>query len=1171
MSTLHKIIFRIALAVFFSNLVTGVYSQIVINEASNMNATIIADEDGEFEDWIELFNNSSDPVSLFGWSISDNPADPQQFIFSDVIIESHGFRLLYASGKSNGTLNNNWQVPVSASETWNYLPGSDTISLSWINNGYNSSAWLTGPGGFGYADGDDETVLSATVSVFIRKTFNVTSVADVYGAILYADYDDGFVAYLNGTEITRSMNMGDTGWDDVATYDHEAIMYQGYDPEVFPIDSALVQSLLVPGENVLAIQVHNTSLASSDLSAIFTLALNMAPEVFAYPPYSSGTTGNIHLNFKLNNSGETVFLYNPAGVLQSQILVSGLGIDQSLGCVTDGSATIGYFMDPTPGSTNNTDSYSGIAPVPTMNPGPGFYESGVSVTLTSPSPLYYVRYTLTGDEPTASSPIYISPINVGSTRVVKARCFEIAGNLLPSPVITNTYVIEPEENISLPVISISTDSLNLYGDNGIYDNWSTDWKKPCYIEYFEKNGNHIFEQRAGIKIDGGAGGSRSNAQRSFRVEPDHNVYGDGYINYPLIPDRFPVDKFGNIYLRNGSNYWNSLPYKEAAMQRVMKNTNNLYLSYTPVVAFLNGKYWGVYELREKADQDWIENIYGGDKNEVDILSMSYWYGPNVLRVTEGSDTAFYTMRDYINNGEEETAEYLNQVGTMLDIDNYIDYMATEIWYNNTDWLWNNMKIARSRATDNKWKYVIQDMELGCNGWSNIYTNMYEVMFNDPVDIYTPPTNDMFSEMFYHLLHNPDFKRLFINRFADLMNTVLLPENTIPVIEQIHAQIRPEMERQYEKWDAGMTLAAFDGNKNYFEEYFLTRSPIAFEQTREEFDLESMVQVTLNVEPEGAGRIFISTIEPQEFPWTGTYFNGNPVKITAVPNPGYTFETWESSDLAFDLSNAVFDGNISNDNTFTAVFSGEAVPVNVVVSEINYNSSLGFPTGDWIELYNYGPEAVNLDGWVVKDEEDMHEFAITGVTINSGERLIISADTTMFKALFPGVTLIPGELNFGFGPDADEVRLFNTFGDLVTNVPYMDSDPWDSLADGTGMTLEWLEFELPQTSPAFWFAGCVPGGTPGEMFTPCGVSVEKHDVEEVFLYPNPTDGEIFIYTGSSEINNIRVYNLQGLCVYESTNLINNKISLPENILDGLYFVMVGYDDGRNISKKIILKR
>ena len=184
----------------------------------------------------------------------------------------------------------NWETAVYANDDWSYLIPLSELPIEWKNLDFDDSNWLIGTGGFGYGDEDDGTEISPTISVFLRRKFIVDNVYNLKNAILHADYDDGFIAYLNGVEIGRSTNLGEIGtfvsYDQNTSTDHEALLYSGNYPEEYHLDSTDLASILSMGENLLSVQVHNINNSSSDLSSNFFLSFSVSDDTTYYgiPP-----------------------------------------------------------------------------------------------------------------------------------------------------------------------------------------------------------------------------------------------------------------------------------------------------------------------------------------------------------------------------------------------------------------------------------------------------------------------------------------------------------------------------------------------------------------------------------------------------------------------------------------------------------------------------------------------------------------------------------------------------------------------------------------------------------------------------------------------------------------------------------------------------------------------
>ena len=173
-----------------------------------------------------------------------------------------------------------WETAIYANDEWSYLVPIEEPNSNWNSINYDDSSWLVSTGGFGYGDNDDGTLIPNALSVYIRRTFEIPESEKLVTSILHTDYDDGFIAYLNDIEICRSYNLGNYG--DFIDYDygtngidHEAQLYLGLNPEYCVIDSLELSSLIISGENLLAIQVHNVSSSSSDMSSNFFLSFGI--------------------------------------------------------------------------------------------------------------------------------------------------------------------------------------------------------------------------------------------------------------------------------------------------------------------------------------------------------------------------------------------------------------------------------------------------------------------------------------------------------------------------------------------------------------------------------------------------------------------------------------------------------------------------------------------------------------------------------------------------------------------------------------------------------------------------------------------------------------------------------------------------------------------------------
>ena len=194
-----------------------------------------------------------------------------------------------------------WESVVLPGDQWQYLLPSSQPNSNWNQVEFNSSSWDSGNSGFGYGDADDTTVLPSTISVYIRSTFTITDASVIEAMVLDLDYADGFVASLNGQEIARNLVSGSVpNFDQASDGNHEAMLYQGFAPERFTVDTAL----LTTGTNVIAVQVHNESINSSDLTVLPILSVGVNTTDYDYrTPPSWFETPNIpsEVNFESSN------------------------------------------------------------------------------------------------------------------------------------------------------------------------------------------------------------------------------------------------------------------------------------------------------------------------------------------------------------------------------------------------------------------------------------------------------------------------------------------------------------------------------------------------------------------------------------------------------------------------------------------------------------------------------------------------------------------------------------------------------------------------------------------------------------------------------------------------------------------------------------------------------
>lgn len=1162
-------------------LIPGYTQNLWINEVQSSNTATMYDHTGDTPDWIELFNSGAQDINLENYGLSDRHDNPYKWTFPRVSIAPNGYLLIFASGLDLKDPVLQWHTLIDKGDTWKYLVPTSEIAPSWRGKGFDDSHWQEGPSGFGYGDDDDATIIGSAMSVFIRKTLTIDNPQNTSQAYLHIDFDDAFIAYINGVEIARS-NIGKPGdpvsWNAPAdNYDHEAKMYQGGYPDAFLIDN--ISEYLSEGENVLAIQVHNHSLGSSDLTAIpfFTLGYVQHPgfETTVSSLINFVPVG-LHTNFSIAADGEDLILTDPSGATVDSVYTSRLTVNISLGRKPDGSPHWRLFNEPTPGKSNSTPGYDTLQlPAVNFSHQGGKYSGSISLQLSTENPNDSIFYTTDGSEPTVNSPYFTGPIFMNMPRTVRARV--IKSGYLPGQVTSNSYLMNT--NHALPAIFVSTDPANLWDNEyGIYvkgrnasseypyfgANFWEDWEKPANIIMYERDGRRAFHLDAGIKIFGAW--SRGQDQKSLSIHTRRSYGYDG-INYRIFAEK-PIERFETIVLRNSGNDFNNTMIRDAYCNRITSSLGLDQQAYRPAVVYINGDYWGIQNIREKVNEEFIASNHDVDEDLVDILEGDG-------EVVRGSSDHYEALKAYIQSNNLAIDQHYNYVKTQMDVQNFINYQIAQIFIDNRDWPGNNIKFWRERNASPKWKWIMFDSDFGINTWANDNQTFNTLQFALEPNGPGWPNPPWSTFLLRNLIRNTSFKHDFINAFADHLNTIFDPAVLSGHLNDMIKEIESEIPAHMQRWNGNTWY--WNDRINAMRTFIRDRRNLVRNHIRGVFGIAGTFN--LNINTEGQGYVKLNTIHINNFPWSGQYFDNIPVELEAIPAPGYRFVQWKDAENKTSESISV---NTADNTSLTAVF--QILPesnLKIVINEINYRSADDFDVGDWIELLNISGYTINMSGWELKDDNDDHVFVFPENTIIPADGfLVIVRDRTKFKAGFPEVEIVDGELDFGLGGDEDCVRLTTNEGVLVDEVCYKKSAPWPPGANGAGGTLALKNPFSNNEHPLNWEAS-ESYGTPGrsnfDVIT--GITQHRTAFNGLRIFPNPaksnavlgfesqTDGFMQVYIMDLAGRKHRLFSNQP--VVSGTNIIELDFNqLKSSIRPGLYVIQLESSGTTNHIKVII---
>ena len=1147
-----------------------------INELVASNS-IIYDEDGDTPDWIELYNYGSAPVSLQNWSVSDVVDNDNPWIFPDITINEDEYLLIWASNKNRGQLTFP-RTLINQGDTFRYITPNSSVPNIWTGVNYNVNSWLEGSSGFGYNDGDDSTNISnGTISVFLRKDFTVSNIDDIVSLILDVDYDDGFVAYINGVEVARAnINGSPPAYNSTTNTDHEAQMYSGGLPDRFVVDN--FQDILVQGNNTLSIQVHNVSNESSDLTIIpfLTALFSSESSEGVTPPdiLQFSSTNSLHTDFKISSSGESIYLKNDNGDLLDSISFENLQSDVSIG-VSANSSELVYFQTTTPNEENDSNEFDGLvsSTVQFSNDGGALYNS-INLTLSGNEDDEYIRYTLDSSEPDYTSTFYDSPIQINSNSVIRAKIFK--NNYLPSYSDTRSFFFNTSHD--MPFVSIVSDPYNLFdNDYGIYElgddadsgfpyfgaNFWEDWERPSHFSFYNSDGGLEVGFNAGIKIFGAY--SRGNAQKSFAFFA-RGQYGLSEFNYPFFSE-LNYSKFQSFTLRNSGNDWLKSQIKDAATTSLMYGTDLEYQSHRSVASYINGDYWGLYNIREKVNEHFIASKANVSVDNIDILT-------NNSEIVYGTNEDYINLKNFISFNSLNVQSNYEYVKTQIDIDNFIIYNVIQLYGDNQDWPGNNIKYWKSDG--GKWRWILYDTDFSFAGewWAWDVNNHYLrntlnfVLSGNQTNWANAPWATF---MLRNLIQNTEFRNKFVNRYADEINTRFLGSNVVQHFNDIYDRIIEEVPDHMQRWNSD------DDPYNYVEymiNFAVNRPEYAKEHILSELDLPNYHKVSIDNPTPDIGFVKVNNnLKIQELTWNGDYFEEVPITLKAIPEFGYTFSHWSG---ATDSTEEEITLDVNGDKFIEAYFVEDQTPtdLNIVINEINYKSSDDFNSDDWIELYNPNDYSIDVSNWIFTDDNDANTYVFPENTIIQEESyLVVVKDIGDFSNSFAEISNYIGEFDFGLSSSSDAIRIFNSEMVIQDEVYYTSSFPWPNLGNGDGYTLELISPSLDNSLPESW-TNFNQYGSPNQVNSPTA-SINNIEQINAVLWPNPVENSLNITLNIdySAKYTIDLFDLKGvnLKTIFSGNLGLGDINInyrTDNLSSGVYIIKIISNNGINKMIKFI---
>lgn len=495
---------------------------------------------------------------------------------------------------------------------------------------------------------------------------------------------------------------------------------------------------------------------------------------------------------------------------------------------------------------------------------------------------------------------------VAKATVIRAMAVDAQGN--QSPIVTKTYFVGNNlttRHAGVPVISLVTDPDNLLsadkgifvvGDHENYNQHGKEWERLTDMTYFNDKGEIDLSSFVGIRVRGGY--TRKYQQKSLNIY-FREEYGIKNWKYELIPGAMNHDgtaktnKYKNFILRNGGNDANMTKMTDVFLQSLVRDRNISTQGYQPCVLYLNGEYWGMYNIMEKYSDNWLEEEFGVDKNNVVLIKDG--------EVEEGTDEDLALFDDLKKLAELDMTKDENYQKFLdaVDLTSYMDYYATEVILGNHDWgleknnqFWRSRTKTDSKYEDGKWRWLLHDTEFSMGLWGDdpdLIKNMQGSLDPEKLD-----------PIFAAVSKNKEFRQAFASTVLDLLQNNLNYTKHVAKYDELTNFYRPlvmeSLLRFGSDWNKGSEASCFDNRVKGFKEQWSKKENIILNQLQSNFGYKkserSVVKFTSDCQD--ALHIMVNKVNKPTSgeKATATYYTKDPVTIEAQKVEGYNFAGWE---------------------------------------------------------------------------------------------------------------------------------------------------------------------------------------------------------------------------------------------------------------------------------------
>ena len=641
-------------------------------------------------------------------------------------------------------------------------------------------------------------------------------------------------------------------------------------------------------------------LATGQHLIVWTDDRDKVPGDTAFVAYKNAvaTMTALHANFRLSGEGEYIGLFNAQGSLVDEVTFYTQTDDVAYGRDPSNPSRWLYFGEPTPGAPNSPYGSATMetAGVPEFSLAEGFYPTPQTLFLSTQEPNAVIRFTFDGSTPNGASPVFPDSFPLNLNLTIKARLY-VSGKM-PGRVVTKSYFIN--ESAQLPVLAITSNAPNLYGfDFGILQNAIKDREVPATIEYFEPaTGKRAFAAGVGLRVFGASIYNLPQRPLSVRFRAK---YGDDALRYPLFEGK-PIPTYTSFLLRNGGNDYNTAFFRDGLAVHLAKGKMDIdYQDYKPCIVFINGEYNGIYELRERLDEQYIGSNHEINPDNLDFLEDS-------LQVQAGDPYGFLELMEFVRQNDLAHSAVFAKVAAQMDVNEFTNYLIQRafIGYQIADL---NNRYWRSRDPGGRWRWIAADME---HAFGQLGGDPYTENTIAKLAGLSGQLPEWATLFFNRLLQNPGFRDGFIQRSAAYLNTIYQPGVTLAAVDSLSALLQAQMPRHIGRWHTPPSIQAWQGNINLIKTFLENRPAHYRRHLTELFGKQDSALVSMQIA--GQGKVLVSGVAFSE-DMTGHFFKNAGIRLQAVPAPGFRFVEWQGLNSTNETVTLIPSG----DTAFTAVF------------------------------------------------------------------------------------------------------------------------------------------------------------------------------------------------------------------------------------------------------------